>query len=365
LAGAITIKNLSKRYGEFRAVDDISITIPEGHFVSLLGPSGCGKTTSLRMLAGFVQPDAGEIIVDGVVVSRPGYVQSAEDRQMGMVFQSYAVWPHMSVFDNVAYPLRYGAKKVANKAELEQRVANAIDLVGLSGQQAKYPNALSGGQQQRVALARALIAEPRILLLDEPLSNLDAKLRESMRFELRSLQRRLGITTVFVTHSQEEALLLSDTVVVMRSGKVIEQNDPEALYRSPRTDFVADFIGLANFFEGPTVSDERGKVTVQTSAGLLTATGEAGGKSHAKLMIRPESITLSLPDASSPSYENHFLGTVEDVFFNGNIVEYLVTIQGDDTNRIRVQGFPPRRFNVGEAVDVSFGAGDAKIVEHV
>ncbi|MFC3703895.1 ABC transporter ATP-binding protein [Devosia honganensis] len=362
MAGAITIKNLTKRYGSFAAVDDVSITIPEGHFVSLLGPSGCGKTTTLRMLAGFVPPDEGEIAVDGAVVSRPGHVQAAEDRQMGMVFQSYAVWPHMTVFDNVAYPLRFGEKKVSDKGELRRRVDGAIELVGLSGQQAKFPNALSGGQQQRVALARALIAEPRILLLDEPLSNLDAKLRESMRFELRSLQRRLGITTVFVTHSQEEALLLSDMVVVMRSGKVIEQNDPETLYRSPRTDFVADFIGLANFFDGPIVSEAGGRISMQTPAGLLTASGTAGA-SGAKLMIRPESITLTSAGETRPDFENQLPGRVDDVFFNGNIVEYMVSVEGLQEKKLRVQGFPPRRFSAGEVVSIGFSADDAKILE--
>lgn len=364
MAGTIEIRGLGKKYGDFHAVRDLNLDIPEGTFVSLLGPSGCGKTTMLRMIAGFIEPTSGSISVDGDLVSSPDVVISPEDRQMGMVFQSYAVWPHMTVFDNIAYALKFGRNRETDKAKLRERVYNGLDLVGLSGQEKKFPDALSGGQQQRVALARALIAEPRILLLDEPLSNLDAKLRESMRFELRNLQRRLGITTVFVTHSQEEALLLSDTIVVMKSGAVVEQNEPEELYRAPRTDFVADFIGLANFLDGRVKERQQGRAIVETRIGKVLCRNDIAAVEGAekKLLVRPESIRIDAAarDVSAP---NVFPARIRHALFNGSIVEYLVAIDGQQAVELRVQEFAPRRFNENDSVLVSFDAEIATLVE--
>ncbi len=362
MAGSIEITGLSKRYGDFSAVEGVDLKIDEGTFVSLLGPSGCGKTTTLRMLAGFIDPTGGAIRVDGEVVSSADFVQPPEDRHMGMVFQSYAVWPHMTVFDNIAYGLRYGRKRETDRAMRQRRVGEALELVGLAGQERKFPNALSGGQQQRVALARALIAEPRILLLDEPLSNLDAKLRESMRFELRSLQRRLGITTVFVTHSQEEALLLSDTIVIMKAGRIIEQNAPEHLYQSPKTDFVADFIGLANFLEGAVVRRDGGCAVVATPIGEVICRDDQGVAASAatKVLIRPESIRIAKRSAA-PDTPNTFPARILDALFNGSIVEYLVVTDGADI-QLRVQQFAPRLFSAGEEIRVAFDPEAAKLV---
>ena len=219
----LEIKNLVKRYGSVTAVDHINLTIHRGKLFSFLGPSGCGKTTTLRMIAGLETPTEGEILVNGEVLSDSRHVVLPEKRNMGMVFQSYAVWPHMTVFDNVAYGLKI---KKMSKADIAAKVRDTLGLVGLAEYASRYPTQLSGGQQQRVALARALANEPAILLLDEPLCNLDAKLRENMRFEIRTLQQRLGITAVYVTHSQDEALAVSDEIVIMRDGRILQQGAP-------------------------------------------------------------------------------------------------------------------------------------------
>ena len=238
----IDFKNVSKVFaGSVAAVDNVSLAIEKGEFVSFLGPSGCGKTTSLRMLAGLEKNTHGSISIDSEVVSEPEkhLFVPPEKRRVGMVFQSYAVWPHMSVFDNVAYPLKIA--KVA-KGEIQDRVTEMLKVVELTGLEARMPNQLSGGQQQRVALARGLVMQPRVLLLDEPLSNLDAKLREKMRRDIREIQKRLKLTVVYVTHDQVEANTMSDRVVIMRSGKVVQVGTPEQIRSKPADDFVADFI---------------------------------------------------------------------------------------------------------------------------
>ena len=238
----IDFKNVSKVFaGSVAAVDNVSLTIEKGEFVSFLGPSGCGKTTSLRMLAGLEKNTHGLISIDSEVVSEPEkhVFVPPEKRRVGMVFQSYAVWPHMSVFDNVAYPLKIA--KVARN-EIQDRVAEMLKVVELTGLEARMPNQLSGGQQQRVALARGLVMQPRVLLLDEPLSNLDAKLREKMRRDIREIQKRLKLTVVYVTHDQVEANTMSDRIVIMRSGKVVQVGTPEQIRTKPADDFVADFI---------------------------------------------------------------------------------------------------------------------------
>ena len=246
----ISVSGLGKDFGgeegRVRAVDGISFQVPKGKLLTLLGPSGCGKTTTLRCLAGLERPDRGEIVIgDSAVVSTTrGIFIPVHKRKIGMVFQSYAIWPHMTVMENVCYPL--GESKVSAPQRLERGMA-ALALVGLEGLENRLSPNLSGGQQQRVALARALVGEPEILLLDEPLSNLDAKLRETMRSELRALQQRLGITTVYVTHDQTEALSMSDFVCVMSLGKIVEQGTPRQLYEMPRSRFVAEFLGMTNF----------------------------------------------------------------------------------------------------------------------
>lgn len=360
--GSTSIKGLEKAYGAFKAVDGIDLTIPQGSFVSLLGPSGCGKTTTLRMIAGFVQPTKGEIRVDGEVFSSPAGTTPPERRSMGMVFQSYAVWPHMTVFENIAYGLRHG-KKTTPKDQLHAKGTEIISLVGLAGQEGNPPNALSGGQQQRVALARALITEPRILLLDEPLSNLDAKLRESMRFELRRLQKRLGITTVFVTHSQEEALLLSDFVVVMRGGRIVAQDTPERLYREPQSKFVADFVGTANFIEGKTgpTNDELCSVTTPDgSIDCINVIDSQAGQ-HALVMVRPQDIRLTARNSSKIA--NGFDAVVTDTHFNGSVIDYILELQSGHT--LRSQTFAPAVFKAGDEVCVHFDRERCRLVRNV
>ncbi|MBN9262937.1 MAG: ABC transporter ATP-binding protein, partial [Hyphomicrobium sp.] len=246
----IDIAGIDKRFGSFKALSGIELAIEEREFVTFLGPSGCGKTTMLRTLAGFLTPDSGTIHVGGRLLSSPQAVVPPEHRRMGMVFQNYAVWPHMSVFENVAFGLRL--LKVEG-AEIGERVSRILDAVGLSGLEKRHPGQLSGGQQQRVALARSLVVEPSILLLDEPLSNLDAKLRERMRTELKTLQRRTGITFIYVTHDQAEAMALSDRIVVFNQGTVQQVGAPRDVYERPANIFVADFMGLVNKVPGKLV----------------------------------------------------------------------------------------------------------------
>jgi iron(III) transport system ATP-binding protein len=245
--------NLSKAYNKVTVVYDVNLTVFDGEFLTLLGPSGCGKTTTLRMIAGFTSPTAGSILLDDkpIYSDEKGISLAPEQREMGMVFQSYAVWPHMNIFNNVAYPLKF---KKLSRDETRKRVLDVLELVKLGGLEERMPDQLSGGQQQRVALARALVMEPKVLLLDEPLSNLDAKLRESMRFEIIQLQKRLSITVVYVTHDQTEAMSMSDRIVVMHDGVIKQIGAPKEIYQKPNNQFVAGFIGLANFI--PCVIEE-------------------------------------------------------------------------------------------------------------
>ncbi|WP_089942052.1 ABC transporter ATP-binding protein, partial [Candidatus Entotheonella palauensis] len=238
----VEVRGLTKHFGSEVAVAGIDLSAPEGHFVTLLGPSGCGKTTTLRCLAGLERPDAGEIYIGDQCVAAPrqNIWVPPEKRNIGMVFQSYAVWPHLTVFDNIAYGLRV---RGIGRSEIAKRTQETLDLVGLSGFADRYATQLSGGQQQRVSLARALAYNPSVILFDEPLSNLDAKLREHMRLELTRLQQRLGITAVYVTHDQSEALVMSDTIIVMNHGRILQQGAPEAIYAEPASRFVADFVG--------------------------------------------------------------------------------------------------------------------------
>src|SRR6266576_4226920 len=243
----VSISGLTKKFGAAAAVDNLHLQIGDGEFVSLLGPSGCGKTTTLRLIAGFLQPDAGEIRVADAVMSSANLLVPPERRNMSMIFQSYAIWPHMTVAQNVAYGLKF---KKLTKPEIERKVSNLLGVVHLAELKDRYSAELSGGLQQRVALARALVVEPQILLMDEPLSNLDANLREEMRFEIRRLHEEFRITTVYVTHDQAEAMVTSDRIAVMNQGRIEQVADPHTLYNRPKTRFVAGFIGRTNFIEG-------------------------------------------------------------------------------------------------------------------
>src|SRR5262245_33184553 len=242
----VAIAGLTKRYGDVGAVVGLDLTVRPGELVALLGPSGCGKTTTLRLVAGFIAPDGGEIRVGDRVLSSPTMVIPPERRRMAMIFQSYALWPHMTVTQNVAYGLRFAG---VPRPERERRVEAMLQVVQLGGYGARYPGELSGGQQQRVAVARALVVEPEILLLDEPLSNLDASLREEMRFEIRRLHEQFGITTLYVTHDQAEAMVISDRVAVLQTGRVVQIGTAEELFETPRTRFVAEFIGKTNLID--------------------------------------------------------------------------------------------------------------------
>ncbi len=303
--------------GEVIAVDHVNIEIEKGELVTLLGPSGCGKTTTLRLIAGFEFPSQGTIRLDGQVINQ----EPPHKRNMSMVFQSYAIFPHLNVFENTAYGLNV---QRLPKAQVRDRVASALALVELTGLENRAPNQLSGGQQQRVALARALVMEPKVLLMDEPLSNLDAKLREQMRTEIRRIQRRLGITTVYVTHDQTEAMTLSDRIVVMNEGRIEQIGSPTEIYRRPRTRFVADFIGRANFVEG-TVRDRRaGQLVIEALGTTLTVAApeaDVGPGSVVTLLIRPEMVEID-------PLQSHVEGIVRRATYLGNVIEYDVEVAG-------------------------------------
>jgi iron(III) transport system ATP-binding protein len=313
--------------GGVRAVEDISFTVEEGRFFTLLGPSGCGKTTTLRCVAGLERPESGTIRLDDMVVSGPGRFVPTHARDIGMVFQSYAIWPHMSVFENVAFPLRV-AEHPPSKAETTRMVEESLALVGLDGLEQRPAPQLSGGQQQRLALARALVRRPKILLLDEPLSNLDAKLRERMRIELRQLQRRLGITTIYVTHDQGEALFLSHRIAVMQAGKIVQEGAPRDLYREPASGFVADFVGEATFLPGEVVS---GGISALGGTVVCTLSDGLGPGAKALLVLRPENIVVRSQPAGLP---NEFAGTLRVAAFLGDRLDCVVEI-GDLLVRAR------------------------------
>src|SRR5574341_1568966 len=285
----ITIKGLTKRYGDVGAVEALDLHVKPGEMVSLLGPSGCGKTTTLRLVAGLLKPDAGEIRVGDRCLSSPAAVVPPERRRMAMIFQSYALWPHMTVDQNVAYGLRFTG---APKADRERRVKDMLKAVQLEDYGSRYPGELSGGQQQRVAVARALVVEPEILLLDEPLSNLDANLREEMRFEIRRLHETFAITTLYVTHDQAEAMVISDRVAVLHGGRVAQLGTAEDLFQRPRTRFVAEFIGKTNLVDG--VAAEPGLVT-RGPLRLRVAAARLAPRAPAVVSIRPHEIGLLAP----------------------------------------------------------------------
>jgi ABC-type Fe3+/spermidine/putrescine transport system ATPase subunit len=312
----IEIQGVTKRFGAVTAVDRVDLTVADGELFTLLGPSGCGKTTLLRLLAGFYQPDDGTIrFGDRVVNGLPPY-----ERRIGMVFQNYALWPHMTVADNICYGLRL---RKLPAAEVQTRLQEGLRKVNLIGFEARYPGQLSGGQQQRVALARALVLNPDILLLDEPLSNLDAKIRIQVRTEIRRLQQDLRITTIYVTHDQEEALSLSDRVAVMRDGHVLQVGPPKELYERPRTRFVADFVGTNNLVPGEVQGGggRDGDLVVSTALGPLRAVASGAVSGRCVLAVRPENVALG---AATAGEGNRVAGRVSLVSYLGNTLRYDV-----------------------------------------
>jgi iron(III) transport system ATP-binding protein len=303
--------------GEVVAVDHVFIEIERGELVTLLGPSGCGKTTTLRLIAGFEFPTEGTILLDGKVIND----DPPHKRDMSMVFQSYAIFPHLTVYENTAYGLKV---QRLSRSETRERVARALEMVELTGLENRAPNQLSGGQQQRVALARALVMEPKVLLMDEPLSNLDAKLREQMRTEIRRIQQRLGITSVYVTHDQVEAMTLSDRIVVMNDGRIEQIGSPTEIYRRPQTHFVADFIGRANFVDGTVRRQLDGRLMLDTLGATLTVEapeGEWKPGATATCVIRPEMVEIDAADGQAE-------GIVRRATYLGNVIEYDVEVSG-------------------------------------
>jgi iron(III) transport system ATP-binding protein len=332
------------------AVNDITFDVPEGRFFTLLGPSGCGKTTTLRCIAGLERPDDGVIYIGDDLVSsaRDRIFLPPNQRDIGMVFQSYAIWPHMTVFENVAFPLRVGRQKM-RAGEIKDKVMRALATVQLDGLENRPAPKLSGGQQQRLALARALVGEPKVLLLDEPLSNLDAKLREQMRVELRELQRRLTITTIYVTHDQAEALAMSNMIAVMKDGRIVQTGHPRDIYQTPANQFVADFIGSTNFVRGTVrvASSESAPGEIVTPHGTLhcSATGELRSGDSALVSLRPENINIH---AHKPLNTNNvFEGKVHVAIFLGEMYDCQVGV-GEQMMRVRLH--PSHRVHRGDTV---------------
>jgi ABC-type Fe3+/spermidine/putrescine transport system ATPase subunit len=330
-------------------VDDLDLEIGDGEFVSLLGPSGCGKTTTLRLIAGFLQLDVGEIRVNQQVISSPSVLVPPERRNMSMIFQSYAVWPHMTVFQNVAYGLKL--KKLSG-TEIEKKVGRLLRLVHMETLKNRYPGELSGGQQQRVALARALVVEPQILLLDEPLSNLDANLREEMRFEIRRLHEEFRITTIYVTHDQAEAMVTSDRIAVMHQGKIVQVGGPEEIYERPKTRFVAEFIGKTNILSGRLDDGQRVFLGEGFSIQVVNQQDFKRG-AEVSVCIRPHNISL-LGNASeakewSQKGYNLFSGIVRHRVYFGDAIDYRVELSANHLS-LRIVAPPSRRYEPEQKV---------------
>jgi ABC-type Fe3+/spermidine/putrescine transport system ATPase subunit len=359
VAPLLSLAGVTKLFGPtVRAVDDLSLEVQEGEVFSLLGPSGCGKTTTLRLIAGLETPDSGEIVYQSVVIAskRPRIFVPPDKRQMGMVFQSYAIWPHLTVFENVSYALR--VRRVKDSVVREKALA-MLETLGLDGLADRPATQLSGGQQQRVALARALIHEPRLLLLDEPFSNLDAGLREHMRVEVKLLQKRLGITMILVTHDQTEALSLSDRIAVMRAGRCEQIGPPRALYRSPLTAYVRDFLGKVAILEGTVQAcNGEGEVAVKLhgSGEVMVSRAPVDGPAPvvsepASLAIRPEHIRVQ-PPAEGPSAPNALAGEVEALLFMGQHSQARVKLPGGSSVLVVLSPFLEVR--EGQAVTIVF-----------
>ena len=338
---SVELKGLSKHYGNAVAVDGVSLRVEHGQLVCLLGPSGCGKTTTLRLIAGFIEPSAGEIVVGGKVLSSPARTVPPEGRNMSMIFQSYALWPHMTVAENVAYGLKI---RKLDKVTIGSKLQAILSTARLETLADRYPGELSGGQQQRVSLARALVVEPETLLLDEPLSNLDANLREEMRFEIRRLHDRYRYTTVYVTHDQAEAMTTADLIAVMNHGKVEQLGPPEEIYSRPRSEFVARFIGGANILRGSALDEARVSVagsTLRTTGRTLTA-----GK-PVVLSVRQHEIVLAAGKPQSGT-DNHLNAVVTRQVFLGSARDYTVAL--DDKTELRVTAPPGHNIAPGERV---------------
>lgn len=348
----LEIRDVTRRFGDFVAVDNVSIGIESGEFFTLLGPSGCGKTTLLRMIAGFDLPDSGKILLDGVDLANT----PPEKRPVRTVFQSYALFPHMTVAQNIAFPL-----KMANTppAEAKDKIQEVLEDVRLLGKEDRYPNELSGGQKQRVAIARALVTHPRMLLLDEPLAALDAKLREQMQIELINLQKEIGITFIYVTHDQTEALALSHRIAVMNHGKVEQLDEPSKIYSFPKSRFVADFIGTCNLLDGVVRETKIGWTGIEINGlGLVKTAKKEDAIQGAKgaLALRPEKIRIGT-QLTITEEENHFKGTVHDFLYLGDVTVYIVETQSGVSIEALLANSAAGRtkfFEVGDQVEIAW-----------
>lgn len=351
---AIQVASVCRRYGDVTAVDDVSFDVGHGEFVSLLGPSGCGKTTTLRMIAGFIMASDGTIRVNGRDVTH----LPPEKREVGFVFQNYALWPHMTVAENVAFGLKLRKR---DRAFIARKIEESLGVTGLSGYEDRLPRQLSGGQQQRVALARALALEPQLLLMDEPLSNLDRALRVAMRRELKQLQSRLKMTTLYVTHDQEEALSMSDRVVIMNRGKIARIARPAEVYDDPQSEFVADFVGTTNFFDGLVTAASGGVLTVRTRGNLdlrvavsLSATiGE-----QVRVLLRPERIRIYPPGQDGP---NVFPGRISFVEYYGPTIRYTVQLDGGESVYVETH-HAGGAAAIGDDVRIGVEPGDFRLI---
>jgi spermidine/putrescine transport system ATP-binding protein len=339
--GEVEVVDLVKRFTEVTAVDGINLRMPAGEFFSMLGPSGCGKTTTLRLIAGFEQPTAGRILLDGEDMA----FTPPHKRNVNTVFQNYALFPHLNVFDNVAFGLK---RQRQTKAEIRRRVAEALELVQLTGMEKRKPGQMSGGQQQRVALARALVLQPAVLLLDEPLGALDAKLRKTLQIELKELQQQVGITFIYVTHDQEEALTMSDRIAVMSDGRIEQVGPPQDLYEEPSTTFVADFLGVSNLMTVTAKSESEGRCKVALGEfELYAAQGDTSTSGETRMVIRPERVRL---EAHQSTGENRIPGMVERVVYLGNANQIIVRLAHGERIHALVQ-------NTGD--ELAYRQGDA------
>ena len=360
--GAIELQQVTKRYGKDTVVNGVSATIAPGEFFSLLGPSGSGKTTTLMMIAGFAEVDGGQILVDGADIGH----MPPQRRGFGMVFQNYAIFPHLSVADNVAFPLR--ARKVP-AAEIGSRVRQALELVRLERYADRYSRQLSGGQQQRVAIARAIVFQPSVVLMDEPLGALDKNLRFQMQVEIKEIQRRLGMTVVYVTHDQEEAMNMSDRIAIMNSGRIEQVGRPAEIYENPATRFIARFLGEANLVPGVVESVEAGSATLKTAAGLrLRARAEAGLQpgAQAHLFVRPERIEIAPADAAPPrpAGANVAVGQLVQTSFLGNILRHAVRVEEGIEMTVDVQNARADLFRSADRpARLAWSAADSVILQ--
>jgi ABC-type Fe3+/spermidine/putrescine transport system ATPase subunit len=352
----LVLRNVSRTFGNFTAVENFNLALEEGELVSLLGPSGCGKTTTLRMIAGFMPPTAGTIELDGKVISSPGSSLPPEKREMSMIFQSYDIWPNMTVAENVGFGLKV---RMVKPDEIRRRVDQILEVVQLGALRERYPAELSGGQQQRVALARSIVVKPAVLLLDEPLSNLDANLREEMRFEIRRLHDEFKITTVYVTHDQAEAMVTSDRIAVMNKGRVEQIDAPYVLYGRPKTRFVAGFIGRTNFVEGKSNGDTVHFGGFSVPKQVLQTEGSL--PQDVVVSIRPQSIHLLKQDPGGGSGRCCVQGSVLRRAYLGEYWDYHVTLHGAP-QLLRVTARPQEVFQVNEAVWIEIDTAQLTVI---